>query len=116
VEISADLLFASGQAYPAPEAQATLRQLADILRRFPNPLRVEGHTDDRPISNLVFPSNWELSAARAISVVKFLAEQGIPPERLSEGKQELRIASHRNETRRIGVEERPNDPEVLGNV
>jgi hypothetical protein len=40
----------------------------------------------------------------------------VPPERLSEGKQELRIASHRNETRRIGVEERPNDPEVLGKV
>ena len=83
VEISTDLLFASGQAYPAPEAQATLRQLADILRRFPNPLRVEGHTDDRPISNLVFPSNWELSAARAAAVVRLFAERGVPTDRLS---------------------------------
>ena len=40
----------------------------------------------------------------------------VPPERLSEGKQEFRITSHRNETRRIGVEEGPNDPEVLGKV
>ncbi|MCZ6840417.1 MAG: OmpA family protein, partial [Alphaproteobacteria bacterium] len=45
-------------------------------------LRVDGHTDVRPISTPQFPSNWELSSARATSVVKFLIEQGIPPNRL----------------------------------
>jgi chemotaxis protein MotB len=45
-------------------------------------LRVDGHTDVRPISTAQFPSNWELSSARATSVVKFLIQQGIPPNRL----------------------------------
>ena len=45
-------------------------------------LQVDGHTDDKPIRNVVFPSNWELSAGRAIAVVKFLHSQGIPNERL----------------------------------
>ena len=46
-------------------------------------LRVDGHTDRVPISTDEFPSNWELSAARALSVVYYLVEQGVPPERLS---------------------------------
>jgi len=46
-------------------------------------LRVDGHTDTIPISTVAFPSNWELSTARALSVVKFLAAQGIPAERLA---------------------------------
>jgi chemotaxis protein MotB len=46
-------------------------------------LQVDGHTDKRPIQTAQFPSNWELSTARAISVVKFLMSQGIPSERLS---------------------------------
>ena len=46
-------------------------------------LRVDGHTDPRRIATSQFPSNWELSTARAISVVKFLIEQGIPSERLA---------------------------------
>ena len=44
--------------------------------------QVDGHTDDKPISNVLYPSNWELSAARAIAVVKFLHSEGIPNERL----------------------------------
>src|SRR3546814_21184777 len=63
---------------------ATLREIAT---RIPDDLnwvlQVEGHTDTVPINNEQFRSNWELSAARAISVVKFLVEQGIPAERLS---------------------------------
>ena len=46
-------------------------------------LRVDGHTDKQPINTLRFPSNWELSTARAVSVTKFLISQGIPPSRLA---------------------------------
>jgi chemotaxis protein MotB len=46
-------------------------------------LRIDGHTDDRPISSSQFPSNWELSTARAVAVLKYLASRGIPPDRLA---------------------------------
>ena len=45
-------------------------------------LRIDGHTDKRPINTLQFPSNWELSAARAISVARYLINQGLPPSRV----------------------------------
>lgn len=83
VEISSDILFASGQAQPSLDAEATLRSLGDILRGLPNPLRVEGHTDDQPIHSIAFPSNWELSAARAAAVVRIFGERGVEPERAS---------------------------------
>ena len=83
VEISSDVLFESARAVPAPQATATLRELGDALRAFPNPLRVEGHTDDRPIASLEFPSNWELSAARAAAVVRIFMLRGIAPDRLA---------------------------------
>jgi chemotaxis protein MotB len=59
-----------------------LDKLAEVLKPFPNPIRVEGHTDDRPIKTAAFPSNWELSAARAASVVHQFTRQGIDPLRL----------------------------------
>jgi chemotaxis protein MotB len=62
----------------------TLKELAKTIPKDINwVLNVVGHTDKRPINMPLFRSNWELSSARAISVVKFLVEQGIPPERLS---------------------------------
>jgi chemotaxis protein MotB len=83
VEIRTDLLFASGSAELGRAAVAALEQLADVLRTNPNPIRVEGHTDDRPIRTAAFPSNWELSAARAAGVVRVLAERGVDPARLA---------------------------------
>ena len=59
-----------------------LDKLADVLKPFPNPVRVEGHTDNRPIKTSAFPSNWELSAARAASVVHEFTKDGIDPLRL----------------------------------
>jgi chemotaxis protein MotB len=59
-----------------------LDKLAEVLKPFPNPIRVEGHTDNRPIRTAAFPSNWELSAARAASVVHQFTRQGIDPLRL----------------------------------
>ena len=85
-----EILFASGAAELNPAGGEQLAQLAATLRQIsreiPNEidwvLRVDGHTDVRPIGTAQFPSNWELSSARAISVVKFLTAHGIPPNRL----------------------------------
>ena len=85
-----EVLFGSGQAVLNPEGEGQLQQLAQTLVQIAAEipadiewiLRVDGHTDERPISTARFPSNWELSAARAISVVKFLVSAGIPAENL----------------------------------
>ncbi|MGH8077442.1 MAG: flagellar motor protein MotB, partial [Lysobacter sp.] len=77
VEIQSDILFASGAAAPSPLATTTVRKLASVLRDSPNAVRVEGYTDDRPIRTALFPSNWELSAARAASVVHVLVGEGV---------------------------------------
>ncbi len=82
VEIRTDILFASGVANVAPRARPVLEQLASILRPFPNPVRVEGHTDNVPIKSGTFPSNWELSAARAASVVHLFTTAGMDPKRM----------------------------------
>lgn len=85
-----EVLFTVGQAVLKPEANPELDRIAsvilDLSREIPPDipwvLRVDGHTDARPISSPQFPSNWALSAARAISVVQALAARGIPPQRL----------------------------------
>jgi chemotaxis protein MotB len=83
VEIRTDILFPSGSATLSPAAIKALEQLAATLVTFPNPMRVEGHTDNRPINTAAFPSNWELSAARAASVVHLFTKQGVDPNRLA---------------------------------
>lgn len=83
VEIRTDILFPSGSATLSLPAMQALNQLADTLKPFPNPMRVEGHTDNRPINTAAFPSNWELSAARAASVVRLFMRQGIEATRLA---------------------------------
>lgn len=88
---ASELLFASGQSDLGPEGRAELRKFAETLisisqeipSELPWILRVDGHTDRRPISTAAFASNWELSSARAISVVRFLITTGVPPERLA---------------------------------
>jgi chemotaxis protein MotB len=82
IEINTDILFPSGAAEFAPAAEPVLDKLAEVLKPFPNPIRVEGHTDNRPIKTASFPSNWELSAARAASVVHQFTKEGIDPMRL----------------------------------
>jgi chemotaxis protein MotB len=83
VEINTDVLFPSGVATLSDHAKEVLRQLAAVLSPYPNPIRVEGHTDNRPIRTRAFPSNWELSAARAAGVVHLFMRQGIDPARLA---------------------------------
>ena len=85
-----DVLFDSGSAELKPGATAQLDKLADALKEVETKIppdiawvmRVDGHTDIHPISTPEFPSNWELSSARAISVVRYLMQQGISPEHL----------------------------------
>jgi chemotaxis protein MotB len=85
-----EVFFDTGQAVLLPEGKAELDKLADALKdldkKIPSEiawvLRVDGHTDVRPINSPQFKSNWELSAARAISVVQYLASLGVPPQRL----------------------------------
>jgi chemotaxis protein MotB len=83
VEIKTDILFPSGSAHLAPYAVDVIERLAGALAPFPNPIRVEGHTDNKPISTVAFYSNWELSAARAGSVVRVLQGRGVSPNRLA---------------------------------
>ena len=82
VEIQSDILFASGVAAPSLTATDTIRKVAAVLRDVPNAMRVEGYTDNQPIRSAMFPSNWELSTARAASVVHILADEGIAQSRL----------------------------------
>jgi len=83
VDISTDILFGSGRARLSRPAIGALARLAAVLKPWPNAVRVEGHTDDRPIDTTAFPSNWELSAARAASVVQLFMDRGIAPARLA---------------------------------
>jgi chemotaxis protein MotB len=83
VEIKNSILFASGSAIVNPDAVPPLTLIADILREIPNRIQVEGFTDNRPINTPVYPSNWELSAARAANVVHVLMNGGVRPERMS---------------------------------
>ncbi len=82
VEINSDILFPTASDVLDSDARDLLARLARLLRDEPNPVRVEGHTDSRPISSFRFPSNWELSAARAASVVHLFIREQVVPERL----------------------------------
>lgn len=85
-----EVLFPSGQAQMTPEGLAAIDQLAaaivELERGIPKEidwaLQVDGHTDVRPIASSQFPSNWELSTARAVQVVRYLVSRGIAPNRL----------------------------------
>ncbi len=83
IEINSNVLFPVGSVSPPPEAELILQTMGGILSRYPNPLMVEGFTDNSPMSGSVFPSNWELSSARAASVVRLFEEAGVEPVRMS---------------------------------
>ncbi len=84
VHLLEELLFASGSAELKRNSLKTLDTLASVLRSFPNPLRIEGHTDNVPIHTALFPSNWHLSVARAVNAAYYLMERhGIQAERIS---------------------------------
>lgn len=82
IEINASLLFASGQATLEPGSIKALKAVGRVLAGVPNDIQVEGFTDNTPINTPAFPSNWELSTARASSVVRVFVESGVSPEHL----------------------------------
>ena len=82
VEISASLLFNSGDAVLQPQSKQALAAVAKVLAEVVNPIQVEGHSDNVPINSPAYPSNWELSSARAGSVVRLFAELGVPTTRM----------------------------------
>jgi chemotaxis protein MotB len=84
ISLAGNVLFDSGKADLRPEGLKLLDTLTNRLRVMPNDLRIEGHTDDTPISTPLYPTNWELSSARATSVARYFSERGgIAPERLT---------------------------------
>lgn len=86
LDLDGDTFFAAGSAAIQPQFVPTLGKLFDTIAqaRFSAfQIEVEGHTDDTPFGNAVYPSNWELSTARASIIVRFLIQRGIAPDRLS---------------------------------
>ncbi len=84
IHVVESALFKSGQAEMQPQARTLLDKIANEIADLPNQIRVEGHTDSLPISSFKFPSNWELSAARATAVVRYFVEShGFTPARIS---------------------------------
>jgi chemotaxis protein MotB len=83
VEINASVLFAPGQAMLAEDSSHTLRAIARVVKDYEHEIQVEGHTDNVPIRTANFPSNWELSTARASSVVRLFIDSGVGAQRLT---------------------------------
>ncbi|MEG5265791.1 flagellar motor protein MotD [Pseudomonas sp. JDS28PS106] len=83
IELNSSLLFTSGDAMPSDQAFNIIEKVAGIVKRFDNPIHVEGFTDDQPISTAQYPTNWELSSARSASIVRMLAMDGVNPARLA---------------------------------
>lgn len=83
IELSSGLLFPSGDALPSNAAFDLIERIAGILAPYQNPIHVEGFTDNLPIRSRAYPTNWELSAARAATVVRMLANGGVDPGRLA---------------------------------
>ena len=84
IRVTGKVLFESGIAILNPEATPILDDITDIIKRYPEyRLRIEGHSDNIPISTPQFPSNWELSAVRSTTVLRYLIEKGLDPHRLT---------------------------------
>jgi len=122
IQLPQDILFQSGSATVGADGQATLAEVAKVLADLPDRrFQVEGHTDNVPISTDRFPSNWELSTARALSVVRLLVRGGVPPESLSgAGYGEFQprasndTAEGRRQNRRIEIVMLPNLDLIAG--
>lgn len=84
IQLPQDILFQSGSATLGSEGRSVISQVGAVLADFDDRrFQVEGHTDNVPISTERFPSNWELSSARALAVVRLLTAQGVAPENVS---------------------------------
>jgi chemotaxis protein MotB len=122
VKLPAEVLFASGSAQLSEAGHAPLKELAGVLKQFPDRrFMVAGHTDNVPIGPSNYKSNWELSTARAVTVTEFLASSGVNPSRLTAaGYSEYdpirpnATDAGRSENRRIEIVLLPNVNEISG--
>ncbi|QOS98062.1 OmpA family protein [Brevibacterium sp. JNUCC-42] len=84
IRLPENLLFASGSAELAPDGLKIVDKLADVLQKFPHQVRIEGHTDDTPITRSQYVANWDLSLTRAKAVMQeFVQERGLSPSRFT---------------------------------
>ncbi len=83
IELKSSLLFGSGDAMPSDKAFEIIEKVSKILKPFDNPVHVEGFTDNQPIRTAQYPTNWELSTARAASMVRMMAMEGVDPRRMA---------------------------------
>jgi chemotaxis protein MotB len=84
ISLEGEVLFASGSATLTSQGRQVLAGMGNIIRATDGPVRIEGHTDNVPIHTEAYPSNWELSTARAVDVLRyFIEEKAIPSEKLS---------------------------------
>jgi chemotaxis protein MotB len=83
IEINDSILFSPGQALLQPLMVKAMRAIAEVIAASDFPITIEGHTDNVPINTLQFPSNWELSAVRATTVLRLFADAGVAAERLT---------------------------------
>jgi chemotaxis protein MotB len=116
LELNANALFKQGKATLEPDAVAALSALVPVLRDDPHAVEVAGHTDDVPISSVEFPSNWELSAARAASVIRLLADGGLPPGRFTAVGHGANLPVETNETPEGRARNRRVDITILSSL
>lgn len=84
IRVNNTILFDAGSAIIKTDAQKTLNEVIKVLTKIDNPVIIEGHTDSTPIKNAMFPSNWELSTARATNIISYVMKNSkISPKRLS---------------------------------
>lgn len=98
IEINASLLFAPGDARLNIDSIQALKAIAGVLKIDTHAIQVEGHTDNLPIKNSIFPSNWELSAVRASTVARLLTENGVDENRVTAVGQGAKLPVSDNET------------------
>jgi chemotaxis protein MotB len=83
IRVDNKVLFGEGSAVIKPQAQKTLDEISEVLTKIENPVIIEGHTDSTPIKNAKYPSNWELSTARATNIISYIMKSGkVSPKRL----------------------------------
>lgn len=123
VEINASVLFAPGDAKLTGASGQALKAVAMVLKNDKHAIQIEGYTDNVPISNAMFPSNWELSAVRASSVIRLLVENGIDEKRLiavghgsNQPVASNDTAESRSRNRRVEVMILSGVPEVVKDV
>lgn len=110
VELNNSLLFDIGSADLEAESQDVISELAKLIAPLPNQIDVEGHTDNVPIKNEIYPTNWELSASRSASLVRALSRRGVNPSRLTaigygefRPKENNKTSKGRQKNRRVSV-------------